>query len=257
MLLVSSNKIFTDQLLIEHNLDLDWEYPTDKVNFGSFVKKLKATYGTQILLSRALGASLWTAGQSYDTQSIFTACDFVNIMSYDFNGWQANGHDGPVGHNSPIFGMPTDTVDQKADNIDAFIKGFVLLPGVDKSKIILGIPTYGKVFTLKDPSQNVVFSTGRFSIDEECISICGKVKSGAYRSVPDSNRKAIYALAGSTWVGYESPETAAMKAQYIKDNNLDGAMFWSLNGDDLSGTCSGVKSPIIRTVFNMIIGGVS
>ena len=34
------------------------------------------------------------------------------------------------------------------------------------------------------------------------------------------------------WVGYDDPSSAVVKANYIVNNNLGGAMFWDLPSDD-------------------------
>lgn len=48
-------------------------------------------------------------------------------------------------------------------------------------------------------------------------------------------------------------ESLKIKARYIVDNELAGAMFWSLSLDDFNGTfCNQGKSPLINTVRNEI-----
>lgn len=240
---------------------MDWEYPNayettpaDKKNFGTLLKQLRSTFGSSYLLSVALGASNWRAGIAYDLPAIFGACDFVNMMTYDFNGWQANG---PVGLNAPLYSRPNDAGGQIGNNIDSFMSIFVASNGVVRSKVILGIPTYGHVYTLANSANTAVYSAGKPSGFEDYNSICQKINLKQYTSVLDTYQKAPYAFAGTRWVGYESPASAAIKAQYIKDKGLGGAMFWSLESDDYTNVCGGGKFAIIATVYNSINGGVS
>ena len=56
------------------------------------------------------------------------------------------------------------------------------------------------------------------------------------------------------WVGYDDVESMKIKAKYIVDNNLAGAMFWAIDIDDFNGNhCNQGKSPLlnsVRTYFN-------
>lgn len=240
---------------------MDWEYPNayettpaDKTNFGTLLKRLRATFGSSYLLSVALGASNWRAGIAYDLPAIFSACDFVNIMTYDFNGWQKSG---PVGLNAPLYSSLNDAGAQIGNNIDSFMSIFLATNGVARSKVILGIPTYGHVYTLANAANTAVYSAGYPSGFEDYNSVCQKINRNQYKSVLDSYQKAPYAFSGTRWVGYESPASAAIKAQYIKDKSLGGAMFWSLESDDYENICVGGKFAIISTVYNSLNGGVS
>jgi chitinase len=69
-------------------------------------------------------------------------------MAYDYHGvWDAF-----VGHNAPLYEGPDDTTDlQKQLNIDASIQ-YWLAQGAPKEKLILGMPLYGRSFTLANPA---------------------------------------------------------------------------------------------------------
>jgi chitinase len=68
-------------------------------------------------------------------------------MDYDFNGpW-----DGKTGHIAPLYYKTGDTVDYF--NVDSSIQAWTSL-GADPKKLIVGIPTYGKSFTLSNPANN-------------------------------------------------------------------------------------------------------
>ena len=41
-----------------------------------------------------------------------------------------------------------------------------------------------------------------------------------------------YAYKGDQWVGYDTPDSAAAKAEYVERMGLGGAMIWDLATDD-------------------------
>lgn len=48
------------------------------------------------------------------------------------------------------------------------------------------------------------------------------------------------------WIGYEDADTAGNKAAYVRAKNLGGVAIFDLTLDDLRGSCSGDKFPILR-----------
>ncbi|SPP78026.1 blast:Chitinase-like protein Idgf4 [Drosophila guanche] len=66
--------------------------------------------------------------------------------------------------------------------------------------------------------------------------------SYAYRSADDSGENGV-------WVGYEDPDTAGIKAEYVKREGLGGVALVDLSYDDFRGGCTGHdKFPILRTI---------
>ena len=78
--------------------------------------------------------------------------------------------------------------------------------------------------------------------------ICDKLAEGWKREWNQEHQSA-FAYKDNEWVGYDDVESFKVKAQYILDQNLGGAMFWSLDLDDFSGShCSQGKYPLINTI---------
>lgn len=75
-------------------------------------------------------------------------------MTYDLHGsW-----DETIGINAPMYESSADVTEkEKQLNVNASIH-YWLQEGVPKEKIILGIPLYGRTFTLADKSQTTVGS---------------------------------------------------------------------------------------------------
>lgn len=102
----------------------------------------------------------------------------------------------------------------------------------------MGIPTYGKTFTLADESVNGVGApaiapgeVGNFVPEVGFIGyneICYTEWSHRWRA----EQQAPYAVRGNQWVGYDDIESVAIKLDYILANDLGGVMYWSLETDD-------------------------
>ena len=107
-------------------------------------------YGTKTLLPRYLTRTIlprFRIQAGYDVKRISQKLDFINIMTYDLRGpW-----DGKADHHSPISSRPSDTWAFKALNTKDGIQKWIDL-GAPRQKLIMGIPFYGRTFTLSNPS---------------------------------------------------------------------------------------------------------
>jgi len=72
------------------------------------------------------------------------------------------------------------------------------------------------------------------------------LKNGA-SYVWDDEMKVPYAVQGDQWVGFDDERSIRNKMHWIKDNGYAGAMVWTVDMDDFTGTvCGGdVKYPLI------------
>lgn len=67
-------------------------------------------------------------------------------MAYDFHGkWERE-----TGHNAPLYASSLDSEWQKQLSVDNAASIWVRL-GTPKEKLIIGMPTYGRSFTLSNP----------------------------------------------------------------------------------------------------------
>lgn len=77
--------------------------------------------------------------------SRFSYLDFINLMAYDFHGkWERE-----TGHNAPLYSSSLDSEWQKQLSVDYAAAMWVKL-GAPKEKLIIGMPTYGRSFTLSN-----------------------------------------------------------------------------------------------------------
>lgn len=198
------------------------------------VKQVLQPY--QKLVAIAVGATPSHASVSYDIPRVVAQVDFVNLMSYDLHGsW-----DNATGIHSPLIGSPRDVTDyDKALNVDAAVS-FWLGQGCPKEKLIVGVPVYGRTFTLVDKVNNglgapssgpgyigVFVPEGGFLPYNE---ICFNGNSWTRHWVEE--QKVPYAVRNNQWVGYDDLQSVEIKLKYILQRDLGGVMFWSIETDD-------------------------
>lgn len=204
-------------------IDIDWEYPTsdladiscspdDKGNFTLLMRDLRAVLGDDALLSFA--ASAETKYINYS--DVVEYVDFVNVMTYDmgraphFNAalYQSENH-------------PGLTADQSVKDH--------LAAGVPKSKLVFGIPFYGRGDRIFFPE----------SVDYKDLRVDGRY----YEVCWDDDALVPYVankITGEIVFSYENEKSILAKCYYIKDHHLRGAMVWDCGADDSDFTLSTV-----------------
>ena len=229
-------------------LDLDWEFPVvnsngvDKANFVLLLTVLKSQLSAnKLIFSIAVGAGKWTGDQAYDIPKIHEQTDFINLMTYDLHGsW-----DGVTGHNAPMF--------NDAGSVDNCVK-YWIANGSPREKLILGIAAYGQLFTLANSNNN---GFGAPTVGATQLSY-GEICKNNWQRVWSSSQQVPYKVSGNQWVGYDDVESVAVKAKYSNSENLGGVMIWSMENDDVTGSCGQGLSPLIRTVYEItMLGNVS
>nr|KAF6275166.1 hypothetical protein mPipKuh1_002765 [Pipistrellus kuhlii] len=133
-------------------LDLAWLYPgrRDKRHLTSLVKEMKAEFVKEaqkesqpLLLSAAVSAGKVALDRGYDMAQLAQHLDFISLMTYDFHGaWRQS-----TGHHSPLFRGQEMASSDRYSNVD-YAVSYVLRLGVPAEKLLMGIPTFGRSFTL-------------------------------------------------------------------------------------------------------------
>ena len=222
-------------------LDLDWEYPVinsnglDKANFVLLLTDLKNQLtANNLLFSIAVAAGQWASDQAYDIPKVQAQVDFINLMAYDLHGsW-----DGVTGHNAPMF--------NDAVSVDNCVK-YWIAKGAPRNKLILGIATYGQLFTLANPNNN---GFGAATVGATQLSYSEICKNN-WQRVWSQSQQVPYKYQGNQWVGYDDVESVIVKAKYSNSENLGGVMIWSMENDDVTGSCGQGASPLIKTVYDI------
>ena len=246
-------------------LDLDWEYPkcwqvdcdkgpsTDKENFARWVEELSMMLKPKgMLLSAAVSPSKKVIDAGYDVPKLSKYFDYISVMTYDYHGqW-----DKKTGHVSPMYDHPMNSRPEFNTN---YTVHYWIEKGLDKKKLIMGIPLYGQSFTLASARDNGLKNktfgggtAGEFTRARGFLAyyeICHNVINKGWKLVRDpKNRMGPYAYKGTEWVGFDDIETVKYKTEYIRNMGLGGAMVWALDLDDFRNRCGCERHPLLRTI---------
>jgi chitinase len=146
-------------------------------------------------------------------------------------------------------------------NVDACVN-YWLEQGAPKSKLVVGIPTYGRSFRLANQANNGVHAlstgpgdagpytreSGFLGYNEICVN--------NWIAFWDSIRKVPYAFEGPLWVGYDNVKSITVKCNYVIEHDLAGSMIWSLETDDFRGTCGFGEYPLLSKISEIMKSGV-
>ncbi|XP_054713005.1 acidic mammalian chitinase-like [Uloborus diversus] len=244
-------------------LDIDWEFPAwnnhhpeDRNNFIQFLKEFNAYaqfiglefMKVQPLLTVAVAAPKIIVDKSYDIPEMAKYVDFINLMTYDFNDYF--WYTPYVAHNSPLFNRSVEKAYFAKLNT-AWSSNYWNQLGMPKSKIMVGIPTYGHTYKLLDPKLNYVGAPATAGgADVTFTEACQFLASGATR-VFDSESQVPYAFKDYDWISYEDKESILRKAKWIKSQGFGGAMTFDLNCDDYSLICDEASFPLHRILYDV------
>lgn len=129
-------------------IDIDWEFPDEreKIHFSQLLHEIRREYQREhrtYLLSVAVAAPELLVDVSYNVREINNYADYVNIMTYDYHFFD-DGRD-MTGLNAPLYARHSEGGVLSRFNID-YSANFWISRGLEKSKIIIGLPTYGHTF---------------------------------------------------------------------------------------------------------------
>ncbi|XP_073034199.1 nod factor hydrolase protein 1-like [Primulina eburnea] len=224
-------------------VDLDWEFPQspeDMENLshlldewrGEVKKEAKATCREELLLSAAVyySADTFLSGpqRSYPSGSISKNLDWINMMNYDYHG----------GWDPTLTGAQAALFDPKSNVSTSYGVESWIRSGVPLSKLIMGLPLYGRTWQLKDPRSYYIGApavdvgpgpdkTGVLTYSE----IVKYNKDHKAKVVHDIETVSVYSVAETIWIGYDDTKTVAIKIGYARALGLRGYFFWAVNGD--------------------------
>lgn len=64
-----------------------------------------------------------------------------------------------------------------------------------------------------------------------------------------------YTFSGNQWISYDDVESVSLKVGYAVEQQLGGAMVWSIETDDFHGICQQGKYPLLNTINRVLNGG--
>ena len=132
--------------------------------------------------------------------------------------------------------------------------------GASPSKLNMGIPLYGKSWTLTSSivappaPANGAGIAGPYTGQPGYLGyyeICSNIKSNGWVQVDDlpcMNGPFAYSLDYSQWVGFDDVAMVTTKTNYALSQGLGGVMVWDISTDDFQNTCGGGKNPLITAI---------
>lgn len=200
-------------------IDLDWEYPTSGVagishspedtrNFTLLLKDLREALGSQRLITMASADN----AQYINFKDAIFYLNYVNVMTYNMGR--------PPYHNAGLY--PSDKTEISCDESVALHYA----AGVPYNKIVMGIPFFGR-------ADGKAFG-GEDEIDFKDIKTTG------YNVCRDDKAKVPYLTdqSGTMVLSYDDETSVGLKADYIRQKGLLGAMYWNIEADDKAWTLS-------------------
>jgi chitinase len=233
-------------------IDIDWEFPVegglpdniyrpaDRENLSKLVAEfrrqldlLPAPRGGRYALTIAVSAAPYLMA-NLDLKRLADTVDWLNVMTYDYHAGSEIAH-----FNAPLFESKDDPTPQL--NIRASLQAFVDA-GVPHSKLVVGVPFYGRAYGQVANVDNGLFQTGdpnavkdwgEDTIDYRALMNEHLEERGFARFWDDDAQVPwLYSPESRVWISYDDPTSIALKAAYVREHGLGGIMIWELGGDD-------------------------
>jgi chitinase len=175
---------------------------------------------TSLLLTMAVGVGNWSQ-QWRDFNSLKPYINWFAAMMYDFYGsWSSK-----TGHNAPLFAPPN--TDGCINDGLTYLTATRAVPG---SKLLLGLPFYGKIFS--GTASLYANYTSCSYLGYSDIVARQKTQTGwtyawdAVSHVPYLTNVSLPAL-----ITFDDSASLAGKCQYAKQKGLAGVMIWEITQD--------------------------
>lgn len=243
----SSRKIFIDSTIeVARNfgfdgIDLDWEFPEnpeDMENLGLLLHEWRAaveadakhTGQPPLLLSAATYFSvdffLSRVYRKFPVDSISKNLDWINAMCYDYHGsWDTSA----TGAHAALF-------DPRSNISTSYGLRSWIEAGLPRRKLVMGLPLYGKSWTLADPASHGIRAPAvGVGPGDSGILTYSQVetfnKENNVTVVYDMSTVSTYSFVGTSWIGYDDVRSTSTKVRYARGLGIHGYFFWAANGD--------------------------
>ncbi|OWZ66019.1 hypothetical protein AYX14_06066 [Cryptococcus neoformans] len=228
-------------------LDIDYEYPKTPRDAEAYVDLLRELRHGLEQLAQSKGKPQgqyqltvaapcgWEQMQVLRVREMDQVLDFWNLMAYDFAGsW-----DSVAGHQANLYSDKPD-----GQSVDRSVR-FYLEAGVHPTKLVIGLPVYGRAFANTKGIGSPFSGTGEGSWEAGMWDYKALPQPGA-QETNDHRLGASYSYdpAKRLLITYDTQAIAHQKASYIAYHGLGGAMWWELDSDKPEET----GQSLVRTV---------
>jgi len=217
---------------------------------------------TRLLLTAAIPAGKDTIDAGYEIDLISSEFDFMNLMTYDLHGaW-----DDYTGHNAPLYPRADEEGAERYLNVE-WAANYWVDNGAPKNKLVIGMPTYGRSFTLADPGNNGMGAPasgagppGTYTREEGFYAyyeVCDALLSNNAEYEWHDEHMVPWAYNDEVWCGYDDTTSLLNKIHWMVDNQFGGWMAWCFDLDDFNGQfCGGTDYPLFKTMNYGLLGYV-
>lgn len=204
-------------------LDMDWEYSevpvpeADTIAYNKLLRDLRAALPKEKSLSAALPCSPYY-GKYFTASVLVETLDWLGFMTYDITGdW-----DDKARFDSPLY--PNTGSDYTTWSWKETAEHWEKL-GVPANKMVFGVPFFGFQFEGTNAPGTDFNGKATYMAYKEILKIEGQ------QFAFDSVSMEPYAFTETTFTTLETPQSAAIKANWILENNYAGAMIWDISQD--------------------------
>lgn len=233
-------------------IDLDYEPPTgytreNATKLASLAKQLRQGLDQNGLQHVMITAAVFADPAKIEKfgkenwQAFSAATNYIGIMGYDFHG---------IWDNPPLTGFQSNLLDDpnnpKTNDFSAERAVNALVnAGVPKSKILLGVPSYGRILGGVNADNNGLYQTfdpnlvPKEDLDKGQVSYYKIVKKLLNQGFAEhtlsvngkSNGTWAYNPSNKQFVSYDNANVIDAKTEYVNLNGLGGMMMWELISD--------------------------
>jgi chitinase len=231
-------------------VDIDWEFPKTKEEAQNYVQLLNETRSAldeyaarngqkyHYVLSAATSAAPFLY-KVLDFQAMDRYLDIWNLMAYDYAGFWDN----TTGHQANVY-ADADNMDTTKYSTNQAVDDYIAA-GVTPEKVVLGMPLYGRPFTNTTGMGQKFVSAGERSGESDVWPYNELPMPGSTVFVDETLVAAYnYDAESGLLISYDNTDTAALKAKYLVQKGLGGAVFWEASGDQTG------EESLIRAMAN-------
>ena len=254
-------------------INIDWHFPrddlerNDRLNFVRVLNLMRAWFkryaqrkNTEQLLLTITIPEKPSDVRGFDIPELDKAVDFFCLTSYNYH----TSDERSAHHHSPLFKNKNtqacfDTLDLDANSsVSLYIK-----KGITISKLILGIPLFGRCYNLEDEDHHKIGSAtsgpcykSKWEYRPSYHEICKKIQDKIWIQRGNASCNiGPYAIRKersiTSWISFDDKSIIKEKAFYASNKGLGGLSFWSVTEDDYDGRC-GERYSLIKASISAL-----
>lgn len=233
----------------------------DVLKVLSFIKALRTEFGNKdVYITFQLPACSNPNCDAIPKDALVRFLDYVFLMTFDYKL-------DDLTKTKLTSGLYYYEGDRKTAIESESCLGRWIDAGVPKYKIVPGIATYGRSFTLDDPNNNGV--SAKLNQDHPLGYGANFTKTDGYMDYVETCRRAQYfnwtrewvkyaatpyIYYKDQWISYDDKDSAVVKAEWFRNRWFGGIFVWTLDADDYLGSCKGELFPMVDVTYQKLLG---